>query len=261
MVNPFGPDDDFLNLDCRRVCARKKGAHLLSASISTKALNSRSTARSFIVGPASTRGMPVPKDKARDWSVSLEPAFTASTITTFEKTGPQEINLCWKRPGMENKRRTARACHRARALRLADITRIAFKDGRIAGTIRGNNQRLGYYWIGEKPFDPVRALLRRGDALRRAVCHLGVSPNKRLCRACGRLVGFRRPRTPFRIRSPSPAFKMRRALLAPRCVCAVSGRRPHFRWTPRKTGLQCVRPCTTCCVPSRRQPIRAPIEQ
>ena len=149
MVNPFGPDDDFSTWIVGAFVLEKK-ERIYFCTISDEGSEFAIDGKIIHSWPGLHTRHAGAKGQRGDW-VELEPGLHRIDYFHFEKTGPQEINLCWKRPGMETQdglpehvTGLARSGH-------ADITRIAFKDGRIAGTIRGNNQRLGYYWIGEKP--------------------------------------------------------------------------------------------------------------
>ncbi|MDR2850412.1 MAG: hypothetical protein LBW77_07755 [Verrucomicrobiota bacterium] len=149
MVNPFGPDDDFSTWIVGAFVLDKK-ERIYFCTISDEGSEFAIDGKIIHSWPGIHTRLGGAKGQHGDW-VDLAPGLHRIDYYHFEKTGPQEINLCWKRPGMELKDGLPQHVSGLAASGLADIQRIAFKDGRAAGVILGNSQRLGYYWLGEKP--------------------------------------------------------------------------------------------------------------
>ncbi|OQC33481.1 MAG: hypothetical protein BWX70_00078 [Verrucomicrobia bacterium ADurb.Bin070] len=149
MVNPFGPDDDFSTWIVGAFFLEKK-ERIYFCTISDEGSEFAINGKTVHSWPGIHTRQGGAKGQRGDW-VELGPGLHRIDYYHFEKTGPQEINLCWKRPGMETKDGLPEHVSGLAQSGRADIKRIAFKDGRVAGVIRGNTQRLGYYWIGEKP--------------------------------------------------------------------------------------------------------------
>ncbi len=149
MVNPFGPDDDFSTWIVGAFVLEKK-ERIFFCTISDEGSEFAINGKTIHSWPGLHTRQAGAKGQRGDW-VELGPGLHRIDYFHFEKSGPQEINLCWKRPGMETKDGLPEHVSGLAQSGRADIKRIAFKDGRRAGVINGNNQRLGYYWIGEKP--------------------------------------------------------------------------------------------------------------
>jgi hypothetical protein len=149
MVNPFGPDDDFSTWIVGAFVLEKK-ERIYFCTISDEGSEFAIDGKTIHSWPGIHTRHAGAKGQRGDW-VELAPGLHRIDYFHFEKTGPQEINLCWKRPGMETKDGLPEHVSGLAHSGLADITRIVFKDGRAGGVIQGDNKRLGYYWLGEKP--------------------------------------------------------------------------------------------------------------
>lgn len=149
MVNPFGPDDDFSTWIVAGFVLEKK-ERIYFCTISDEGSEFAIDGQTVHSWPGIHTRQGGAKGQHGEW-VELAPGLHRIDYFHFEKTGPQEINLCWKRPGMETKDGLPEHVSGLARSGLADITAITFKDGRAAGVIEGNNDRLGYYWIGDKP--------------------------------------------------------------------------------------------------------------
>jgi hypothetical protein len=149
MVNPFGPDDDFSTWIVSALVLEKK-ERIYFCTISDEGSEFAIDGKTVHSWPGIHTRQGGTKGQHGAW-VELGPGLHRIDYFHFEKTGPQEINLCWKRPGMETKDDLPEHVSGLARSGAADITRITFKDGRAAGVILGNSERLGYYWIGDKP--------------------------------------------------------------------------------------------------------------
>jgi len=149
MVNPFGPDDDFSTWIVGAFILEKK-ERIYFCTISDEGSEFAIDGKTIHSWPGIHTRHGGAKGQRGDW-VELGPGLHRIDYFHFEKSGPQEINLCWKRPGMETKDGLPEHVSGLAQSGRAEIKQIAFKDGRLAGVIKGNDDRLGYYWIGEKP--------------------------------------------------------------------------------------------------------------
>ena len=149
MVNPFGPDDDFSTWIVGAFILEKK-ERIYFCTISDEGSEFAINGKTIHSWPGIHTRHAGAKGQRGDW-VELEPGLHRIDYFHFEKTGPQEINLCWRRPGMETKDNLPEHVSGLAHSGIANINRIVFKDGRAAGVIEGNSDRLGYFWIDEKP--------------------------------------------------------------------------------------------------------------
>ena len=149
MVNPFGSNDDFSSWIVGAFILEKK-ERIYFCTISDEGSEFAIDGKTIHSWPGIHTRAAGAKGQRGDW-VELEPGLHRIDYFHFEKTGPQELNLCWKRPGMETQDDLPEHVSGLAQSGQASIQRIVFKDGRAAGVIEGNSTRLGYYWLGEKP--------------------------------------------------------------------------------------------------------------
>ncbi len=177
MVNPFGPDDDFSTWIVSAILLEKR-ERIYFCTISDEGSEFAIDGKTIHSWPGLHTRHAGAKGQRGDW-VTLEPGVHRIDYFHFEKHGPQEINLCWKRPGMVTKDDLPEHVTELARSGVATIRAITFKDGRRAGVIQGNNDRLGYFWLDEKPLVRFALSYSAVEAGAGQAVYWEMPPNKR----------------------------------------------------------------------------------
>lgn len=177
MVNPFGPDDDFSTWIVSAFVLEKR-ERIYFCTISDEGSEFAINGKTIHSWPGIHTRHAGAKGQRGDW-VTLEPGVHRIDYFHFEKSGPQEINLCWKRPGMETKDGLPEHVTGVSRSGVASIRAIDFKDGRKGGMIEGSNDRLGYFWVGEKPLVRFALSYSGVAATEKQQVYWEIPPNKR----------------------------------------------------------------------------------
>ena len=151
MVNPFGPDDQFVSwfVGCIEL---EKAESIYFATISDEG-------SSFMIDgkPVMEWGGTHTRDKGAKGqmgkTVSLSKGLHRIDYFHFELKGKQEAQLVWRRKGMETKDNLPELVGGFSRSGEASIRAIELKDGRVCGFLSGLNTPAGYLWTGEKPLN------------------------------------------------------------------------------------------------------------
>lgn len=151
MVNPFGPDDNFVSWYVGAI-ALEKDEDIYFATISDEGSEVFIDGRSVVSWPgAHTRAKGAKGQMGK--KLHLPAGVHRIDYYHFELKGAQEAQLVWKRKGMVTKDDLPELVTGFATSGTADILSIETKDGKFGGVIEGLFKPQGYVWIGDKPLN------------------------------------------------------------------------------------------------------------
>jgi tetratricopeptide (TPR) repeat protein len=151
MVNPYGPDDDFVTWYVGAI-KLDKAEDIYFATVSDEGSEFSIDGRKVAEWPGiHTRGKGAKGQHGAH--IKLEAGLHRIDYFHFEVKGAQESQLVWKRRGMETKDNLPELVSGFAKSGEGRIVSIQMKDGRVCGTLEGLDKPLGYLWTGEKPLN------------------------------------------------------------------------------------------------------------
>ncbi len=150
MVNPFGPDDDFSSwyVGCILLTKPEK---IYFATVSDEGSEFSIDGKMIASWPGIHTREGGTKGQHGAYA-DLEAGLHRIDYYHFEVRGAQEAQLTWRRKDItEGPVPVLISGSDYAKSGSAAISKIAFKDGRVGGAIRGTSEPNGYFWISQQP--------------------------------------------------------------------------------------------------------------